>query len=258
VLIGSFSNVDSMSQPNDPYRPSQYPAFKGRSWVRRYRFLTSLIAFGALTGMGGILQAAGDEKPQAQVAPAPTVTVAATANAKATVKASAAAAVRATISPSVRPSPSPSAKPSTPASPSCLTQVRAWISGGSSQEIGALQSDFSSFSAAARTFVTDTADGGASAPDVSAVQSAAANIQADAQEVEANPAPACVPGMRPALMAAATDYQKAAIDAGNAMGQYSAGADGSAIADLQAADVASNNGDNEIAAATTATEKFDN
>lgn len=208
--------------------------------------------------MGGILQAMGQDKPQAQVAQAPTVTVTATASAKATVKASAAAAVRATISPSVRPSPSTSAKPSTAASPSCLAQVRSWISGGSSQQLGALQSDFSAFSMAARTFVTDTADGGASASDVSAVQSAAANIQADAQAVEANPAPTCVPGMRPALMTAATDYQKAAIDADNAMGQYSAGADGSAIADLQDADAALNNGDNEIAAATTATEKFDN
>lgn len=55
----------------------------------------------------------------------------------------------------------------------------------------ALQSDFSAFSAAARTFVTDSADGGTSASDVSAVQSAAASIQADAQATEANPAPTC-------------------------------------------------------------------
>jgi hypothetical protein len=145
--------------------------------------------------MGGILQATGQDKPQA--APVPTVTVTATASAKATVEASAAAAVRATVSPSVRPSPSASAKPSTAASPSCLTQVRAWISGGSSQQLGSLQSDFSAFSTAARTFVTDTANGGASASDVSAVQSAAADIQADAQAVEANPPPACGPGLVP-------------------------------------------------------------
>lgn len=41
------------------------------------------------------------------------------------------------------------------------------------------------------------------------------------------------------------------------MNQYSAGADGAALADLQAANVASGDGDTEISDATAAAEKFD-
>lgn len=229
-------------QPQFPPPYGQHQAPKGPSWRKRHpRWTVALIVFGALTAIGGIANATGHgaKTPAA----APTVTATATAGASETVKASAARAVA-------------SSRPSTAASPSCLSQVKAWINGGSSRQLGALQSDMSAFSAAAKMFASDNSYGGAPAGDVSAVQNAAASIQADAQAIEADPAPACVPGMRPALDAAATDYSKAAIDAGNAMGQYSAGADGSALADLQAAGGAANSGTGEITAATTAAEKF--
>lgn len=169
-----------------------------------------LMDTGALFVAAGIADATG-HGPKAAAA-APTVTVTATqsvtASATATVKASA-AAVRATVTPTARPSLSPSAA----APPDCLSQVRAWISGGSSKQLGALQADFSAFSAAGQTFVAHQEAGGATPADVSAVQNAAAAIQADAQAMESDPASSCGPGMRPALDAAATDYQKAAIDA---------------------------------------------
>jgi hypothetical protein len=81
-----------VSQPNNPYQQPE-PGHRRPSWGRRHKFLTSVIVIAALAAMGGILQATGQDKPQA--APAPTVTVTATASAKATVKASADAAITA-------------------------------------------------------------------------------------------------------------------------------------------------------------------
>jgi hypothetical protein len=120
--------------------------------------------------------------------------------------------------------------------------------------------DFSAFSTAART---DVRDGHCGRRSISVGRLGRPGSRREhsgrGQPLEANPALACVPGIRPALMAAATDYQKAAIDADNATGTTAPARTAlSAIADLQAADAASNNADNEIAAATTATEKFDN
>jgi hypothetical protein len=120
-----------------------------------------------------------------------------------------------------------------------------------------MQSDFSAFGSAAETFSGDADAGDVTPGDVSAIQTDAASIQADAQAIEANPAPSCVPGMRPALASAATDYQKAAIDASNAMDQYSAGAYQSGLDELKDAVNESGVGDDEISDATTAAENFD-
>jgi len=230
-----------MSTSNGPYQPGQYPppypqhqAPKGKSWPRRHPFLSVV-----LVALAGLFVAAGVAGSH-QKTPAK-------ASAVATAKASTAV---------VRHRAKPKASPAVGAFAWCVTQVRAWANGGSITQLDAFSSDLGAFSKAATQWVSDAEGGGVTPADVSAIQNAAASIQADSQAVEADPAPQCVPGLRPDLEAGATDYQKSAIDADNAMSEYSAGAEASSVADLTAADTESGDGTNQIVAAEAAEHKF--
>jgi hypothetical protein len=248
-------------QQYPPQFPPLYPQFpppKPKSWPARHKWLTALIVFVALAIIGGIQNAIDPTKPKAAAdsSPAPVATTASATpsparSLAATVKASPAAAVA-----SAKPKPPASTRPSVAASPSCLTLVRSWIAGGSSRQLGAVQSDLTSMDGATKQFAGDAENDYVPPSDVSAVQNAAANLQADAQALESNPAPECVPGMRADVSQAATDHQKVAIDAGDAMGQYSAGAYSASIADIQAATGEMSDGTDQITAATAAAQSL--
>jgi hypothetical protein len=139
---------------------------------------------------------------------------------------------------------------------SCAAQVQAWVNGGAVQRIDAFSGDLDSFAAVAQAFASDAGNGGASANDVSGIQSAAAAIQSDAQGVEASPGPSCVPGLRANLAAAAGDYSKAATDADNGMGEYTAGNIEAAATDIDVASSTLGRGNAKLALADTAVTKY--
>jgi hypothetical protein len=138
---------------------------------------------------------------------------------------------------------------------SCAAQVRAWVN-GAVQRIGSFSGDLGSFATAAQAFTADLGGGGASAGDVSGIRSSAAAIQSDAQGVEARPGPACVPGLRVNLSAAAGDYSKAAADADRGMTQYTAGDMNSAASDIGAAGSALERANARLALATAAVSRY--
>lgn len=159
-------------------------------------------------------------------------------------------ATAATSRPTKPPAPAPAAAVATASD--CATQAENWYSGSGGQLINSFSSDFGTYSTAGENFITDLQAGSPTAGDVSAVQSAASAIQSDAQDLEANPGPSCVHGLNPAITAAARDYSEAAIDVDNGMNQYSSGDINTAAGDIEAASTAMNNGNAQIAAATTA------
>jgi hypothetical protein len=139
---------------------------------------------------------------------------------------------------------------------SCAAQVRSWVNGGAVQRIGSFSADLGSFATAAQAFTADLDGGGASAGDVSGIRSTAAAIQSDAQGVETSPGPACVPGLRVNISAAAGDYSKAAADADHGMTQYTAGDMDDAASDIGAAGSALGRANAKLALATAAVSRY--
>jgi hypothetical protein len=256
-------------------------------WPRRHRRLTAgIAAFGLLLAIGAIGTASGIGKTAVKVAdPGTRSTMAsATANTRATAKASTRAAVkasaRATAKASAKAGTKPSAKAgakpslkagakagtkpsassSTAAKPEasqdCFAQARAWLNGGSTRQLAALEDGFGALDAAGHAFVAAAAAGAAPAGDISAVQTTADALQADAEAIEANPGPACVPGLRANLMSGAADYSEVAIDANSGMDQYEAGQVSAALADVEAARPLVAEGSAAISAASQAAGNF--
>ncbi len=139
---------------------------------------------------------------------------------------------------------------------SCAAQVRAWVNEGAVQRIGSFSGDLGSFATAAQAFAADLGGEGASAGDVSGIRSTAAAIQSDAKGVEASPGPACVPGLRVNLSAAAGDYSKAAADADHGTTQYTAGNINDAASDIGAAGSALGRANAKLALATAAVSRY--
>jgi hypothetical protein len=235
-------------------------------WPRRHKRLSAgIAAFGLLLVIGAIGCAAGSGKTAVKVAdPGTESTVASAkagtratvkastratvkpgakatvkARARATVKPGAKASAKAGAKPSVKAGAKPSAKTSTAAKPEasqdCFAQARAWLHEGSTQRLTALEDSFGALDAAGHAFVAAASAGTASAGDISAVQTSAGALQSAAQAIEANPGPACVPGLRANLMSGATDYSEVATDADSGMDQYEAGQVSAAVADVEAA-----------------------
>jgi hypothetical protein len=264
-------------------------------WPRRHKRLTAgITAFGVLLAIGAIGTAAGIGKTAQKVADPGTRSTMASANAgtratakastRATVKASTRATAKAGAKASTKPSlkagakagakastkastrarantgPTPSAKTSTApqpeASQDCFAQARAWLNGGSTQQLAALEDGFGALDAAGHAFVAAASAGAASAGDISAVQTAAGALQSAAEAVEANPGPTCVPGLRANLMSGASDYSEVATDADSGMDQYEAGQVSAAVADVEAARPLVAEGSAAISAASKAAGTF--
>ncbi|MGH3207373.1 MAG: hypothetical protein ACRDNO_06410 [Trebonia sp.] len=199
--------------------PGPRRARGGQSWVARHKVFSVVATAGAAICIAAIASAAGSAQPAAGSA------------ATATVAAAAALA-------------------------SCAAQVQAWVDGGAVSRIGSFNGDLGSFGTAALAFAADLGDGGASAGDVSGIRSTAAAIKSDAQGVETRPGPACVPGLRANLTAAAGAYSKAAADADHGMSQYTAGNVNDAASDIGAAGSAIGTGNAKLALATAAVSRY--
>jgi len=154
------------------------------------------------------------------------------------------------------PTPPPAAT-QTAAQPDCAAQLTSWAGTGEGAQLTAFGTDIGTFGDALDALAAGEQDGDGTAGEMSAVQSAAASMQSDAQALEASPGPSCVPGLADNLSAAARDYSTAAIGADNAINQMSAGADDTAAGDLQSADTAMTEGNAKISAANTALKPYE-
>jgi hypothetical protein len=239
-----------MTQPPG-LQPSQAPR-RRPSWLRGHKRLTAgIAAFGLLLVIGAIATVAGGGGTAAKVADpgARSTTASAKASTRATVRAgtgttarasattTARAGAGATAKASAKAGREPSASSSPPATPvtsqDCSDQARAWLNGGSSQQIAALEGAFGTLYAAGNALVS--AAGHGASRDIPAVEGAAGALQSAAGAVEANPGPSCVSGLRANLMSGAADYSEVASDADSAVGEYEAGQVSAAKADVEAA-----------------------
>jgi hypothetical protein len=251
-----------MTQPPG-LQPSQAPR-RRRSWPRGHRRLTAgIAAFGLLLVIGAIATAAGiggtadrvaDPGARSTTAGAKastratvragtgataraSATTTAKAGAGATAKAGARATAKASANASAKAGTEPSSSSGPPATPvtsqDCSDQARAWLNGGSSQQIAALEGAFGTLYAAGNALVS--AAGHGASRDIPAVEGAAGALRSAAGAVEANPGPSCVSGLRANLMSGAADYSEVASDADSAVGEYEAGQVSAAKADVDAA-----------------------
>jgi hypothetical protein len=243
-----------MTQPPG-LQPSQAPR-RRRSWPRgRKRLTAGIAALGLLLVIGAIATAAGVGGTADKVADpgSRSTTAGAKASTGATVKASTRASVKAGAVATAKAGAvatakagakagatagtEPSASSSTAAQPGtsqdCLAQARAWLNGGSSQQMAALEGAFGTLYAAGNALVS--AAGHGASRDIPAVEGAAGALQSAAGAVEANPGPSCVPGLRANLVSGAADYSEVASDADSAVGEYEAGQVNAAKADVEAA-----------------------
>ena len=250
-------------------QPPGLPPRRRLSWARGHKRLTAgIAAFGLLAGIAAIVGATGIGTSAFTVAdPGPrSITSTAKAGTGATAKASTGAAVKPGTGAPAKPGRGASAKagtgasakagtgssapgganagtgtgagggaPGTPpaASDDCSDQARAWLNGGSSQQIAALEGAFGALDAAGNALVA--AAGHGAHREIPAVEGAAGALQSAAGAVEANPGPACVPGLRANLMSGAADFSQVAGDAESAVGALEDGQVGAAEADVDAA-----------------------
>ena len=260
-----------MTQP-----PPQAPR-RRLSWSRGHKLLTAgIAALGLLLAIGAVATVAGGGGTAAKVADpgARSTTASAKASTRATVRAGTGATARASATTTARASAGATAKagagatarasakagtepnassgpPTTPVtSQDCSDQARAWLNGGSSQQIAALEGAFGTLYAAGNALVS--AAGHGASRDIPAVEGAAGALRSAAGAVEANPGPSCVSGLRANLLSGAADYSEVASDADSAVGEYEAGQVSAAKADVEAARPLAAAGTASIAAAEAA------
>jgi hypothetical protein len=131
-------------------------------------------------------------------------------------------------------SPQAAAAASASAPPSCKAQIASWRSGGGSADVTAVVNDDAKLISAAKSLLTATDDNGSMSGPESGMQTAAANLQADAQSAEADPPPSCVPGLSNAWRAGMTNYAKASLKYQDGVSELSSGQNSTAIADFEA------------------------
>jgi hypothetical protein len=142
------------------------------------------------------------------------------------------------------------------AHPSCGAQAKAWFTGGGKHQLSTLQADLKALGSATEKFAVDADNGSSTSSDVSAVRSDSAALRSAARKIGANPGPACVPGLRADLTAAAGDYSKAGLDDQDAMTKYSQGARAAAASDLRAFSAEIAAGGKKVKAASKAVSAF--
>ena len=144
------------------------------------------------------------------------------------------------------------------APPSCADQFTSWRDNGGLSQFQAFSGDLSALQKADYAFAAAIQSGTDLSAAESDEQSAAASLQSDAQAVEANPAPACISGLRTDEGAAMADYSKVAADSQNAMSEVGSGSYDVAGADLRAATKAEDQGNTKLAAALADLKAFQN
>lgn len=149
-----------------------------------------------------------------------------------------------------------SASPAAASSPSCDSQIKTWWSGGAQNQVSAVGNDATTLGAAFQSLGTDLQNGTDASSDEGTIQSTAANLQSEAQALEADRAPTCIPNMGADLDVAATHYETTAIDANNALNQLSSGNVSVAVSDMQAATQAADQASAKLTAATGAVSTY--
>jgi hypothetical protein len=146
---------------------------------------------------------------------------------------------------------------SAPASLDCTSQVTSWRdSGGGASQLSAIGTDLSGYGTAATSLGQDLSSGADPTSDESAMQTAAGALQADVQAAQSNLPPSCVPNLRQDESAALTDFNKAAIDAGQSVSELTSGSIAVSDADLQAANNAVVAGTTKLSAAVSDASSF--
>jgi hypothetical protein len=147
--------------------------------------------------------------------------------------------------------PSAAAQPRT-----CMQQLVSWRDGGGLAQLKAVTTDLSNSGTAMSSLGQDLSSGTDPTSDESTVQTSAGALQADIQAAQSNLPPACVPNMRQDESAALTDYNKGAIDGGQAVSELTSGNDEIAAGDLTAAASAINAGTTKLSAADSDVKSF--
>lgn len=147
--------------------------------------------------------------------------------------------------------PSSTATDSAVSAAQCREQARAWLDSSGGNGLSAAGTDVGTLGSEMQAFSGDLGSGAPTGADEQGIRSAADAVQVDAQALQADPGPSCIPGMRAGLTAAAVDFSQAASDADTAMDQYDAGNASAAITDIQAISPLSSNGNAELAKATS-------
>jgi hypothetical protein len=142
--------------------------------------------------------------------------------------------------------------------PSCTDLAVTWRDNGGRTQLGAVVTDLTAIRNAATNLESAANTGGDVSGPEAALQSAAASLGSDTQAAEADPPPACVPGLRSNYEAALTDYSKTASDYQNAVSALASGSYGVAGGDVTAGTTAASAGDTRFLAAAAAMKAFNN
>ena len=148
----------------------------------------------------------------------------------------------------------PAAPPSS--APSCADQFASWRDGGGLSALEAVTKDLDTISTAASAAAGDMEGGSLNPDDQAALQQAAATLQSDTGTAQANLPPSCVPGLRKNVSAALTDYNRAAVEAGQSVTEADSGSLAVATSDLVAASKSMGAGTKKIAKATKAIKAY--
>jgi hypothetical protein len=140
--------------------------------------------------------------------------------------------------------------------PDCATQFTTWRDSGGLSDLQAVTSDLGTVSQAASALATDMDAGSLPPADEAALQQASAGLQSDTATAQADLPPSCVPGLRRNVSAGLTDYNRAAVEAGQAVTAADGGSYSLAASDLVAAGKAMGAGNGKIRKATAAIQAY--
>jgi hypothetical protein len=138
----------------------------------------------------------------------------------------------------------------------CTQRVVSWRDAGARGQLKAVETDLNSYGTGMSSLGQDLSSGADPTSDESAVQTAAGALQADIQAAQSNLPPACVPNLRQDESAALTDYNKAAIDGGQAVSELTSENYDVAVRDMTAATKALNVGNTKLSAASSDANSF--
>jgi hypothetical protein len=155
---------------------------------------------------------------------------------------------------------SAAAQPASPAaasSPACDSQIKTWWSDGAAQnQMSAIGNDVTTLMAVFQSLATNLQNGADASGDEGTIRTTDANLKSNAQALQADRPPSCLPHMGADLDAATAQCETTVIDAGNALNQLPSGSKSVAVSDIQAATQAVGRGSAKLTAATGDLNKY--
>lgn len=132
----------------------------------------------------------------------------------------------------------PTAQAPAASSPDCNAQVASWRDNGALAGLKAIGADLGTVAQASTGLATALQSDTGLSDAESALQTAAASLQADVQSAQSDLPPDCVPGLRQHERAALTEFDRAAINSSNTVSAVENGDYSAADGDIQAANAA--------------------